>query len=405
MTFLVNARYTTSAEAPTPRPSRTWVAAALGLTAIVSCGSGAAPSSAPSACPGSDALWVASDYTSSAVGGLTVSGTVWANTGRVDLGADPALAVSGGQAFYVARDEDTVFALGTQCGNPNHEWNVHPPGTTGSADPQDVGVASDGSLWVPLYLDPTLVVLSPGGAIVHTIDLSSYDSDGDPDASAIAIVNTPAGEKAFVPLERLTWNGGSSQSEQPSLMLRIDVATATVEAQIELAGRNPFGMVLDGSILWLAEPGESLDGGFASTTDAFGGIERFDTSTSTTALVVHETDLGGSVTDMAISGSCAGAIVADATLVNATSLVTFDPTTGAVIASAAHSPYATTGPSGGFYLQGTAWLGGNLYVGDRRRASNGYPLHGFRANAACDLTLQPDAVFLPLPPVEVRAPG
>ena len=69
------------------------------------------------------------------------------------------------------------------------------------------------------------------------------------------------------------------------------------------------------------------------------------------------------------------------------------------------SPYATTGPSGGFYLQGTAGCGGNLYVGDRRRASNGYPLHGFRANAACDLTLQPDAVFLPLPPVEVRAPG
>ena len=186
--------------------------------------------------------------------------------------------MSGGQAFYVARDEDTVFALGTQCGNPNHELNVHPPGTTGSADPQDVGVASDGSLWVPLYPDfpPSWCCLRAAPSCTRlTCRPTTPMAIPTPPRSPTA--NTPAGEKAFVPLERLTWNGGSSQSEQPSLMLRIDVATATVEAQIELAGRNPFGMVLDGSILWLAEPGESLDGGFASTTDAFGGIvERFD---------------------------------------------------------------------------------------------------------------------------------
>ena len=272
-------------------------------------------------------------------------------------------------------------------------------------NPQDVGVASDGSLWVPLYQDPTLLVLSPSGAIAHTIDLSSYDTDGNPDASAIAIVDTPAGEKAFVPLQRLTWNGQSYQAEQPSLMLRIDVATAKVEAQIELAGRNPFGMVQDGSILWLSEPGESADGGFASTTDTLGGVERFDASTSTTALVVHEADLGGSVTEVAVSGSCGAAIVADATVVNATSLVTFDPTSGAAIAPAAQSPFATTGSGGGFYLQGTLWLGADLYVGDRRRASNGYPVHGFRASATCGLSLQPDAIFLPLPPVELRTPS
>jgi hypothetical protein len=389
---------------PSRPASHTWIPPVLALVTILACDSGPAPSSAPSACPGSDALWVASDYMSSAVGGLTVSGTVWSTTGRTDLGEDPALAVSNGQAFYVARDQDTIFALGTQCGNATQEWKV-PPGTSGTSDPQDVGVASDGSLWIPLYLDPAVLVMSPGGAITHTIDLSSYDSDGDPDASAIAIVDTPAGEKAFVPLQRLTWNGGSYQAEQPSVMLRIDVATAKVEAQIELAGRNPFGMVQDGSILWLAEPGESSDGGFASTTDTLGGVERFDTSTSTTALVVHETDLGGSVTEVAVSGACGAAIVADSTLVNATSLVTFDPTAFAVIASAAHSPYATTGSSGGFYLQGTLWLDGNLYVGDRRRATNGYPVHGFRASAACGLTLQPDAIFLPLPAVELRAPG
>jgi hypothetical protein len=384
--------------------SRGRILKALGLVAIQACDGGPPPSSSPAACPGSEALWVASDYTSSAVGGLSVSGNVWATTGRVDLGADPALAVSNGRAFYVARDEDTIFELGTQCGNPLQQWNVHLASTPGSSDPQDVGVASDGSLWVPLYLVPELVVLSPSGVVLHTIDLSTYDADGNPDASAIAIVNTPAGEKAFVPLQRLTWNGTSYQSEQPSLMLRIDVVTATVEAQIELAGRNPFGMTQAGSILWLSEPGESAEAGFASTTDPLGGIERFDTSTSSTALVAHEADLGGSVLEVAVSGSCGVAIVADATLVNATSLVTFDPASGAPIAAAAHSPFSTTGPDGGFYLQGTAWLDGGLFVGDRRRATDGYAIHGFHATTACDLTLQPDAIFLPLPPVALRAP-
>jgi hypothetical protein len=231
-----------------------------------------------------------------------------------------------------------------------------------------------------------------------------YDSDGNPDASAIAIANTPGGEKAFVPLQRLTWNGQGFESEQPSLMLRVDVATASVEAEIELVGRNPFGMVQDGSIIWLSEPGESGEGGFASTMDPLGGIERFDTSSSTTALVAHEADLGGSVVEVAVSGSCGAAIVADATLVNATSLVTFDASSGAPIAAAAQSPLSTDGPNGGFYLQGVAWLDGGLFVGDRRRAADGFPVHSFSASAACVLTLQPDTIFLPQEPVAVRSP-
>ncbi|MGA3123970.1 MAG: hypothetical protein ABSF69_24695 [Polyangiaceae bacterium] len=375
-----------------------------GVALTAACGGGSRPSTSPSACPGSDALWVASDYTSSSVGALSSSGAVWATTGRVNLGADPALSVSRGRAFYVARDEDTIFEIGASCGNPTEQWNVHQASSPSSSDPQDVAVASDGSLWIPLYLVPTLLVISPSGAVAHTLDLSSYDSDGNPDASAIAIVDTPAGEKAFVPLQRLTWSGQSYQAEQPSWMLRVDVATATVEAEIVLAGRNPFGMVQDGSILWLSEPGESADGGFASTTDALGGIERFDTSTSTTALIAHEADLGGSVVEVAVSGSCGAAIVADATLVNATSLVTFDPVSGAPIAAASQSPLATVGADGGFYLQGSLWLNGDLYIGDRRRATDGYPVHALSSTAACALEIQPDAIFLPQPPVAVRAP-
>jgi hypothetical protein len=362
------------------------------LLAIVACGT-SSPPSPPTSCPGSDALWVASDYMSSAVGGMSTSGSVWSTT-KVDLGADPTLAVSGGRAFYLARDEDKIFTLDPLCGTPSSELDVHQASHTGSSDPQSVAVASDGSLWVPLYDVPTLLVLSPSGTVLHTIDLSSYDSDGNPQAMGVAIVSTPAGEKAFVPLQRLD-DTDQLMSNQPSWMLRVDIAAAKVETYVVLAGRNPFGMTEDESTgaLWLAEPGN-----FDDATEPLAGIERFDTSTSTTALVTREADLGGSVAEVAVDGACGVAIVADATQVNATSLVTFNPTSGTPIATAARSPLSTSG----FDLEGTAWLGADFFVGDRRRATDGYPIHDFAAGAACDLTPRPDVIFLPLPPVAVR---
>ena len=352
--------------------------------------------SGSSTCAPADALWVSSDYSSSAVGALSAMANVTSTTGRVDLGADPALAVSRGRAFFVARDLDTIFELDPRCGTPTQRFSAHVGSREGSSDPYDVGVAHDGSLWIPLYLAAKILVLGPSCAVAHTIDLSSYDTDHNPDAMAIAIVDTPAGEKAFVPLQRLN---PYPKSTQPSWMLRIDVATARVEATIVLAGRNPFGMSEDhAGALWLAEPGN-----FADATEPLAGIERFDTTTSTTALVAHEADLGGSIAEVAVSGGCGVAIAADATAANVTSLVTFDPSTGSPLLTAARSPLSTGGPGGGFDLEGLAWLKGDLFVGDRRRATDGYPVHRLGASG-CTLTAQPDAIFLPLPPVAIRAP-
>jgi hypothetical protein len=366
---------------------------ALGASALVvaACGT-TAPPSTPSSCPASDALWIASDYSSSAVGSVTLSGEVDSVTGRVDLGADPALSQSRGRAFYVARDEDAVFELDPSCGTPTARYDVHLASQSGTSDPYDVAVARDGSLWVPLFEAAAVLVLAPDGTQAGAIDLSSYDGDGNPDASAIAIVDTPAGEKAFVALDRLN---PYPQSVQPSWMLRIDVTTRAVEAQVPLAGRNPFGqMQLDGSALWLAEPGN-----FDDATEPDAGVERFDTTTSTTALVVHEPDLGGSVAEVAVTGGCGVAIVAGPeTNVNPTALATFDPDTGAVVAAASGSPLST----GGFDLEGLVWSGGGaLLVGDRRRASTGYPVHVF--DGGCTPAERVDAVFLPLPPVSFAA--
>ncbi len=362
----------------------------------IACGSSSTQTSigsgdAASACPASDALWTASDYSSSAVGALALGGAVTSTAGRVDLGADPVLAVSRGRAFFVARDEDLVFELDPVCGTPRTRFDVHVATHTGSSDPYDVGVARDGSLWVPLFDVPSVLVLGPDGTVTRTVDLSTYDSDGNPDAMGIAVIDTPAGEKAFVPLDRLT--GPALMSEQPSWMLRIDVATGQVETHVALEGRNPFAMIADGSVLWLAEPGN-----FDDATEPLAGVERFDTSTSTTALVAHEVDLGGSVSEVAVSGACGVAIVADSTQVNATSLVTFDAESDSVIAPASRSPLTTAG----FDLEGLDWVAGAVVVGDRRRASAGYPVHAFDASPACALAERPDAVFLPLPPVGVR---
>jgi hypothetical protein len=366
--------------------------AALGAlaAAAVACATSPAPTS-PTPCRGSDALWIASDYSSSATGALGLSGDVTATAGRVDLGADPALSVSAGRAFYVARDADTVFELDPVCGTPTRQLDVHQPSRSGTSDPQDVAVAADGSLWIPLFEVPAILIVSPSGEPAGTVDLSSYDSDGNPDATAIAIVDTPAGEKAFVALARLN---PYPSSVQPSFMLRVDVATAAVEATVVLAGRNPFGtMQASGGILWLAEPGS-----FDDAAEADAGVERFDTSTSTTALFAHETDLGGSVAEVSVSAGCGAAVVADATAANATSLALFDPGTGDVVASASASPFAAPG----FDLEGLAWSGDTLLVGDRRRASSGYPVHVF--DGACAPVARADAVFLPLPPIAVAVP-
>ena len=107
----------------------------------------------------------------------------------------------------------------------------------------------------------------------------------------------------------------------PSLILPIDVATFAAKPPVALVGRNPFGTFFPyGGALWMAEPGD-----FASTTETLAGIERFDPETSTSSLLVRESDLGGSVAEVAITAGCGAAIIADSSAKNLTSLVTFDP--------------------------------------------------------------------------------
>ncbi len=368
-----------------------WIA----LACVIGCHADAPPPSPTTAC-GSDALIAVSDYSSSGVGFVVVDGGGHLDFGG-DLGGDPALAVSRGRAFFVNRKDGTVFEIDPTCGNylDGHRFNLNDPTKKVTANPQDVAAAPDGALWVPRYNLPNLAIVTP--ASTTTIDLSSYDADGNPQASAIRIVDTAAGPKAFVTLERLD-DRDQLRSKQPSQMLRIDVATRAVEAVVELAGKNPFNTIVeDAGGLFLAMPGN-----FDAADEAAAGVERFDVATGTTRLLVHEADLGGSVAEVAVKNRCGAVVLADATpTLNRTSLATFDAQTGAVLAK------NVIGPSESFDkgIRGLAWVqnGRVLLVGDRTPIDRGYAVHAFERDDACVLHALPDEIFVRQKPISVRA--
>lgn len=382
---------------PSSLPRRSaLLAAACAFGTVAACGSDEAPSAA-TPCDGVELLVAASDY----VGSTLVCGAPGCErnerTSGADLGKDPSLAVSSSRAFFVARSEDLVFELDPACGTPKARFSVHDASVPGAVNPHDVAVAPDGSLFVVLYNVPRITILTADGKPNGSIDLSGYDTDRNPQADAIRIVPVGGVPKAFVTLERLD-DADYLLSKQPSTMLRIDVASRVVEASIELAGRNPFNTMseLDGA-LYLAEPGN-----FDESKDALAGIERFDTATSTTRLLVAERELGGSVSEVAVTEGCGAAIVAGPErTVNPTSLVTFDPSTGKVLTTAA-AP--VLGPTPGYDLQALTWRGDLLYVGDRRPGGAGYRVHAFeREPGTCILhEVAARGMDLPQRPVALR---
>jgi hypothetical protein len=366
------------------------------LAPLILFGCSSASAEAPAAaCDGAEVLVAASDYRTSLV---CAAPACEANaTHGLDLGSDPMLVAAGGRAFFLARDYDLVFEIDPTCGRPSKPINLRAfaprdpsTGETAPANPHDVAVAPDGTLVIALYGAAKLAFVH-GEAPIETVDLAPFDeADGNPQADALRIVDVDGVSKAFVALERLD-DKDKLVSTRPSQMLRIDVRSRSVEAVVELAGRNPFNPMSehDGA-LFLAEPGA-----FDGATDPRAGIERFDTRTSTTRLLVQESALGGSVVEVAVSAACGVAIVAGPEKdVNPTSLVAFDPSSGAVLGT-------LLGPTPGYDLQGLAWRSRTLYVGDRRRGPNGYPVHVF--DDACALRPASRTIDLPQRPVALRA--
>ncbi len=354
------------------------------------------PNEAASSCAPADLIVAMSDGTSSSVAGVREGKAPQLFQGA-DLGGDPSLSVTGSRVFLLARTLDTLFELNPSGGCPEKKIPLPPiSGFTGSTNPWDVAALDDGTLFVPRYNKGSLAVLRPDGTLKSEIDLSTYDVDGNPEASAVRITDVNGTPKLFVTLERLErQSNGFLLPVRESWMLRIDALSRAIEATIPLAGRNPFNaIVASENIFYLAEPGN-----FYVIGEPFAGIERFDPLRSETRMLVGETDLGGSVSEVAISASCGAAIVADASDKNATALAFFDPASGTVKVSYATSPLKTAD----FDLRGLAFRGSRLYVGDRTRTDAGYPIHQIDLSPSCEPTLLPDTLFVPQKPITVRA--
>jgi hypothetical protein len=386
------------------------------------CTSGPAPTFSPTpstACGAYDALVAASDYMSSEIGTITLGGGKTFE-GFVDLGTDPALESSAGRFFWIAQDSGYIIEVDPQCLSPKATYDANDCDHAGATDPQDIAVAPDGSLWIARLDVSSLLVLNPDGSRRRTIDLSGLDTrDGNPNANAIRILDptsdgdastrsTPdmATSRAFVSLDILDDNA-SLASTRPSKIAEIDLQTGAILHVLQLKGRNPFGlMVQDGNVLYLADAGSWTQPG-----EVGAGIERLDAASFTSELLVSAGALGGHAVQVAVTSSCGVAIVAGASPCNPTSLVAFDPASGALAAPAL---LTTTG----YDLEGLAWTSGDrLLVGDRSSSlenaascpsvrtavPGGFPIHVFDRSGVCTLTEQARPIVIPQAPIAIAS--
>ncbi len=342
------------------------------------------------ACP-AGVLMVSSDERDvSAVGVLPLDGQSPSLSFDTELGADPALAASGGRAFFLARDRGMVYRLDA-CGHATAAIATQAAGEP-SADPWDVAEASDGTMWIARWASASALVTDAIGAALAKIDLTGFDVPGAtfPQTSAVRVVDTPAGERAFFALERLSPVATGYASNEPGAMVAVDVRSRAVVASAPLSGRNPQALTsqaVDGAGgIYFADAGNWDD-----ATETIAGVERFDTTNLTSSLLFDEVALGGSPTTVAVSGACGAAIVADASDVNRTSLVRFAIGSGTFAIA--------FGPTEGFDLRGLLFAPGELLVGDARPTAGGYPVHVFTVDADCSLVRRVDLVVPGIAPL------
>lgn len=326
------------------------------------------------------------EASASALARVDTEGCVTERPG-IALGGDPSLAWSAGRAFAVLRDRGRIAEIDPAGPTliDGHQLDVPPKDRP--PNPHDVAVASDGTLWVPRYDLGSVAVLGAGGALVATIDLSSLaDDDGNPEPEdAIAV-----GDAVYVGLDRLSWTGSRYEAKNAASIAILDVASRSLAGTIPLGGHAPFGRLVpdpdDSTAFFVVEAGDF---------DVIGehdGIERVSTTARTARLVASETALGGSPSDVAVATTTeAYAVVAGSDPTNSTSLVRFDPSTGAVGPTLASTP-------GEYRLWGLAVVGDTVVVGDRD--PRGPRLRRFDRATCAERSAIPLAV---LPPVSLVA--
>ncbi|HVP70656.1 MAG TPA: FlgD immunoglobulin-like domain containing protein [Gemmatimonadaceae bacterium] len=258
------------------------------------------------------------------------------------------------------------------------------------SNPQDIAFYSPSKAYVSLYDRQALLVCNPAtGATLDTISLAQFaDADHLPEMAHLALV----GSHLFVAIQRLDRLSGYVPTGpglvavidcEADTVLDVDPVTPGVQA-ITLVTKNPvttFSYIPDSGRLLIGCAGKFL------VND--GGIEAIDVHTlQSLGLISTEAQLGGDIGDIEWwSPTHSYAIVSDASYNS--SLVSFDPSTGAKI--------ATVRSPGGFSLPDCAIDDrGELYVAD-----NGYTTAGLYVYRAGTDALLAGPLDTGLPPNQI----
>jgi hypothetical protein len=233
-------------------------------------------------------------------------------------------------------------------------------------DPQDVALASDGAMWVTRYGSKSVAVLEPDGRPRCSVDLSPFaPADGPktkaPGMSAIAIVN----KTAYVALRRLD---ALANPIEDSTVVAIDTTgCGPAKAFVTLPARNPWQRFVVAGTSTAPELWVNCIAGPLSTPKIRGGaLVKIDLATAKASIAFSEDAAGGFVDSFdLVDDHTAFAIVASYTDPNPTTLIRFDPTTGARDAS--FRSVTTTG----YTLWSVAKASSVILLADRREESPG----------------------------------
>jgi hypothetical protein len=264
----------------------------------------------------------------------------------------------GREHIYTIQRTQGVIVERDRTGLQLARFDVTEPGIPAAkSDPADLAIAPDGSLWVTRYLQSTLLVLEPDGTRRRTVDLSSFDDDGNPQMTAIAIDSG----RAIVALEKLDDAGGLTTKTKGTL-ISIDLATYAATPFVELPAKTPREKFVRGpdGALYVA----CIGGPRNSPPDRDAALVRVDLASKTASKVLDAATVGGFVTAFDLADGVTGyAIVAGYDGDNPTKLVTFDVGTGAA--------GATWATSAGYMFWDVAAVGAQLLLADRTQKAPG----------------------------------
>jgi len=336
-------------------------------------------------------LVVTTDFTSGSVAVLDADSTLAVRSDLQAIHADAAARAHGGLVYVVNRlGGDNIQVL-----DPAQDFRTVRQFSVGiGSNPHDIAFVAPDRAYVSRNAAASLLEIDPrSGAIRDSVDLSPLaDADGVPDMDRLYFQDP----YLYVAVQRIDFNSPLYPPVPPSYLAVVDTRDNTlvdvdfISDEIEgivLQGLNPCAPMVwdeDDAVLLVPEVGVygSLDG----------GIEKVDLARRrSVGWLVREEDLGGDLIDFAITSDGRGfATVSGPTF--ATSLVAFDPATGA--------RGATLYASNAYDLADLAVTPcGYLFVCDRKYEASG--LRVFHADTGLPVAGVEQPISTGLPPFEL----